>query len=161
MKRRARLPIAALALAAGPVFLSAPAAAQQITGATWSCSGSSNMQNDSNYRLQHRQGFDAKFTVVVSPANAGELEVGIVSEQWTFGAKTVVEYQPSATLGRDARGREVVRMTYLGMTRSSGNTKRYPDFAEGQLNYNDSGQLYLTLLVSGSGDIVSGKCYPG
>lgn len=119
------------------------------------------MRNDSNYRLQHRQGFDAMFTVVVGAAGAGKLQVGIVSEQWTFGAKTVVAYQSSATLERDAKGREVVRIGYLGFTRSSGDMKRYPDFAGGQLNYNDSGQLYFSLLVGGSGDIVSGKCYPG
>jgi len=158
LTRNALATFAATTILAG---LPTAASAQQLSGSTWSCSASSDMRNDANYRINHRQGFDAQFKIVVGPASSGKVQVGIVSEQWTFGAKTVVEYRPSATLERDAKGREVIRMTYLGITRSSGDTKRYPAFVEGLLNFDGSGSPYLRLLVDGSGDIVLGECYPG
>ncbi len=161
MSRLAPIALRLSATAAILTCLPGAAFAQQLTGSSWSCSGSSDMRNDAGYRLNHRQGFDAQFRIVVGPPSSGKVQVGIVSEQWTFGAKTVVEYRPSANLERDAKGRDVIRMTYLGITRSAGDTRRYPAFAEGLLNYDDNGNLILRLLVSGSGDVVIGKCYPG
>ena len=149
------------AVAAILAGLPAAASAQQLSGSTWSCAASSNMRNDANYRLYYRTGFDAMFKVVVSPVSSGKVVVGIVSEQWTYGAKAVVEYKPRVSLERDPKGREVIRMTYLGVTRSTGDTRRYPTFVEGLLNFDDSGRPYLSLLVNGSGDVVAGRCYPG
>jgi hypothetical protein len=152
----------AVCSAAEPTLAQTSGDVSPLLSQKWTCTVSSAMRGDLNFRLYTGGGmFNGTFVFALAPAAASRIGGVIVAEKWTSGALTVTEFAVNGISVVNPQGQPAVVLERLTVTRSNGDQRVWPAFNQMQLNLGPYGKIWAEVDVGRGGDVATGNCRAG